>query len=337
MKGCQAMGIEASYLNNNRKECLGCGWCNYGCRYNRKTSMLVTYIPWAEAKGTVVFDQCLDAKITLKGNRATGVKFSRNNHEVHLTADKVVVSAGAIGSSALLLQSGIFLDGLVGQKFHVLGGAFVTAQTEEIVNGFDGIGLTCVAKASSNYVIESYFAPPLVFSISTGGFFLSHYNRMLNYTHFADAGVMVGTEPRGQISLDKKKNPIIDITFSPQELEYLKEGIKKLSMIYFNGGAVKVLPSTFKIVEFSNEADLKILDKEVINNNDLNLGTAHPQGGNVMNEDKKNGVVGCDFKVHGYENLYVADTSIFPTNIRTNCQATAMAVSHYAADFVAEA
>jgi choline dehydrogenase-like flavoprotein len=53
-----------------------------------------------------------------------------------------------------------------------------------------------------------------------------------------------------------------------------------------------------------------------------------------MCEDKTRGVVGLDFKVHGYDNIYVADTSIFPTNIKANCQATAMAVSYYASSFV---
>ena len=54
-----------------------------------------------------------------------------------------------------------------------------------------------------------------------------------------------------------------------------------------------------------------------------------------MSEDVRRGVVGNDFKAHGYENLYVADASVFPTNIWANCQATVMAMSHYAATFVA--
>ena len=55
-----------------------------------------------------------------------------------------------------------------------------------------------------------------------------------------------------------------------------------------------------------------------------------------MCEDKNKGVVDLEFRVHGYENLFVADTSIFPTNIRANCQATAMAVSYYASSFVSQ-
>jgi choline dehydrogenase-like flavoprotein len=64
-------------------------------------------------------------------------------------------------------------------------------------------------------------------------------------------------------------------------------------------------------------------------------GSAHPQGGNPMSEDPARGVVDLDFRVHGYENLYVADASVFPVNIWANCQATVMAMSHYAATHVA--
>ena len=50
LRGCAAAGVPAHYLNNNRHDCIGCGWCNFGCRYGRKTSMLVTYLPWAEGR-----------------------------------------------------------------------------------------------------------------------------------------------------------------------------------------------------------------------------------------------------------------------------------------------
>ena len=336
LNGSNNSGTKANYLQHNRLDCICCGWCNYGCKYNRKNSMLVTYLPWAEARGSVIFDLCEDATIIIKNKRAMGVKFIRNSKEEIINADKIVVSAGAIGSSVILLQSGIDLDGKVGSKFHLLGGVFITAETDEVIDGFDGIGLTCVAEASEDYVIESYFAPPLVFSLSLGGFFLTHFNRMLNYKKYADAGVMVATKPTGTISIDKKKNTIIDLKFSNSEMEKLKAGIKKLSEIYFNGGATKVLPATFKIIEFSNKDDLRLIDELITDPGDLTIGSAHPQGGNVMSEDRNRGVVGLDFKVHGYENIYVSDTSIFPTNIRANCQATVMAVSQYASSFVAK-
>ena len=334
LRGCRELGIPGKYLDNNRAACIACGWCNYGCRYNRKTSMLVTYVPWAEARGAQIVDRCDDVQILRRGSAAVGARCVREGQEMTIEAERVVVCAGAVGSSAVLLQSAISLDGRVGAGLHALGGVFVTAETEEVVDGFDGIGLTCVALASDEYVIESYFAPPVVFSLSLGGWFLSHFRRMMRYRYFVDAGVMVGTDAQGRVWMDRKKRVRIDLKFGARDLERLRRGLRTLASIYFAAGALRVLPATFKLIEFTSPEDLALIDELIHRPDDLLLGSAHPQGGNPMSEDAKRGVVGNDFRVHGYENLYVADASVFPSNIWANCQATVMAMAHYAAGFV---
>ena len=48
-------------------------------------------------------------------------------------------------------------------------------------------------------------------------------------------------------------------------------------------------------------------------------------------------VVGPDLRVHGFDNLRVADTSIYPDNVMHNTNLTAMVVGEMAARFVARA
>jgi choline dehydrogenase-like flavoprotein len=336
LDGCAKLGIPGELLLNNRNECIGCGWCNYGCRYNRKVSMLVSYIPWAEARGTEFVDRCEDARVVYEGKRAVGVEARRDGQHISYTADRVVVCAGAIGSSAVLLASGIDAGGHVGKGLHVLGGVFVTGETDQVINGYDGIGLTCVAHAGDDYVIESYFAPPVAFALRLGGFFLSHFDRASHYTSFIDGGVMVGTDPKnGSVTLDRKGRVKIKLKFDDTDLRRLRAGLATIARIYFAGGARRVFPSTFKFIEFARPEQLDSLDELIREPDDLLLGSAHPQGGNLMHEDPKRGAVGLDFGVHGYEGLYVADTSVWPSNIWANCQATAMATAHYAATHVA--
>ena len=57
--------------------------------------------------------------------------------------------------------------------------------------------------------------------------------------------------------------------------------------------------------------------------------TAHILGGCAMGETAKEGV--CDFqgKVHGYENMYVADGSVIPANLGVNPSLTITALSEY--------
>jgi choline dehydrogenase-like flavoprotein len=245
------------------------------------------------------------------------------------------VCAGAIGSSELLLRNGITQRGNVGKHFHVLGGVTVTAEMHEILNAYDGIGLTSVAEVGPDCVIETFFSPPGAFSLTLGGWFASHLERMNRYTHFAQAGVMVGTEPRGKISLDRKGETRIDLRFSRQDIEKLKTGLRTLATIFFAAGATTVLPATFRFIEFTHPADLQMIDEQIRHPDDLLLGSAHPQGGNIIHEDPAKGVVDTSFRVHGFENLFVADASVFPSNLWANCQATTMALAHMAADHVA--
>lgn len=335
-RGADQLGLVFEYLHNNRTGCIGCGWCNYGCRYNRKTSMLVTYIPWAEGRGVEVIDRCQDIRIEHNGASVSGVRADRNGQQVAVEAQRVVVCAGAIGSSGVLLQSGIDLDGRVGHGLHVLGGVFVTGQTDEDIAGYDGIGLVCVAHAANDYVLESYFAPPVQFSVRLGGWFLSHFDRASHYRNFIDGGVMVGTNPRnGRVWVDRRGHVRVDMHFDDQDLARLRRGLETMGRIYFAGGARKVFPSSFGFLEFTRPEDLDRIDEWVKEPDDLLLGSAHPQGGNPMSKDPSRGVVDETFRVHGFHNLYVADTSVWPSNIWANCQATAMGMSHYAATFVA--
>src|SRR5205807_10632798 len=73
---------------------------------------------------------------------------------------------------------------------------------------------------------------------------------------------------------------------------------------------------------------------------DLKLLTAHPQGGNRMiGQNSKHAgerVVDANFRVAGFENVFVADASLFPTGITVNPQWTIMAMSSLAANHVLE-
>jgi choline dehydrogenase-like flavoprotein len=336
LDACKKQGIDARRLKNNREDCIGCGWCNYGCRYNRKTSMLVTLIPWAESKGAVVIDRCQNLRLVTKGSQIASATFVRDGKTETVKADRFVVCAGAIGSSEVLLASGVTNNGLVGRGLHVLGGVVVNGKLTENVRGYDGIGLTSVANVGPRQVIETFFSPPGAFAVTMGGWFEDHARRMQDYAHYMQAGVMVGCAPRGVVSLKGNRTTQIKLQFSAKEVEALREGIKVISRIFFAAGAQPVLPSTYQAIELRSPADFALLDKAVRRPDDLLLGSAHPQGGNPINENPKKGVIDLRFRVHGFDNLYVADASVFPTNIWANCQATVMAIAHVASTFISD-
>ena len=103
---------------NGRGPCMRCRWCvGYACEVNARTGTHNTVIPTALATGNCELrTECVVKEIVLDDQgRARGVEyFDGSNRLRRQTADLVIVSAGAIESARLLLnsKSRLFPEGL---------------------------------------------------------------------------------------------------------------------------------------------------------------------------------------------------------------------------------
>ncbi len=338
-EGIEALGLDGNggVVDANIKDCLGSGYCNIGCAYGKKLSALDNILPRAQrefGEGVRIFSECLAEHIETKGRRATAVVCRLSDgRRLLVTANTVVVSGGALASSLLLQRSG--LGGkLAGRGLSFNVGAPLTADFEQELHSYDGLQITHGYRppGEDQLILESWFNPVGTQALMMPGWFSAHYENMRRYPHLSCIGVVVGSQRNGTVVATRGQG--MKLTYEPTEadLGLMIKGTKLAAKIHFAGGALRVLPMTFRSRSYTSLDQVDELDEIVHDNTDIGLHTSHPQGGNAISRDPGKGVVDERFGIHGIENVYVCDASVFPSSVTVNPQLTVMALADYAAD-----
>ncbi|GAC1661280.1 MAG: hypothetical protein NVS9B7_29210 [Flavisolibacter sp.] len=342
---CKMKGYDITQADSvvaNIKGCLGCGYCNIGCRYGKKLSMLDTVLPGIQltSPGCLEIISGCEGISFDKNKKGNGIlsltgKF-KSGRVITIRGTTFISSAGAISSSILLLKSKLGLAN-AGKKLAFNLGTQITALYDKVVNSYDGLQISHFLKTDDRrFVMETWFNPPMFQSTAMPGWFDQHFHNMLQYSQMACTGVLVGTASNAEVNVSGLLGRNINYVPTEEDFDSLIDGLEKAAEIYLEDGVKRVMPNTFNYYEYTNTKDLKEnLRKNIKSSIDISTGTGHPQGGNVMSNDPKTGVVDQNFKAFGYDNLYVCDASVFPTSLGVNPQITVMSMAHYAAPVIA--
>jgi choline dehydrogenase-like flavoprotein len=325
----------------NIVDCLGSGYCNLGCAYGKKMSMLDSVLPRAQREfgreAVRVLAECRAERIETTGGRATGVRCRLSDgRTVRVRADTVVVAAGAIASSLLLQRSGVG-GGQVGKHLGFNIASPLTGDFEEELHSERGLQISHYLRPpeGDGFVLETWFNPAGSQSLFMPGWFDQHRANMRRYPHMTCLGSVVGSARNGRVKRGLFGGITLDYTPTPTDFATLLDGLALAGRIMLAAGARRVMPSSFRFHEFTEPEQLDALPTLLRDNSDLSVNSVHPQGGNALSRDRSKGVVDEHFRVHGFENLFVCDASVFPSPITVNPQWTVMALARYAADDVA--
>ncbi|MEE8573973.1 MAG: GMC family oxidoreductase, partial [Thermodesulfobacteriota bacterium] len=339
--------------------CVGCGFCVLGCRYDRKQTPLITYMPaiiqnsldGLNGNEVQIYKNAQVSKVTHDNDKVTGVKVGRRT----IKAKTVVVSAGAISSAQLLLKSGL------GPKNHYLGkelslhpspliyGLYKKGSTakKDMVHADWGIPMAASYTKhqfpnKSNtfpdgfgYILESIYNHPaataMTFSKST------MKKRMRQFSKLMNISVILHDQPVGEIT--EKHGVITSMKYKLHDIDKTKliHAIKTSAKILFEAGADEVFTNHEDELVFRDESDLKKLNKKncPLEPGKILLATAHPQGGCKIG-NTGNGVVDSTGMFQGIKNLFVCDASLFPTSLGVNPQLTIMAMATMIGEKIAE-
>ena len=126
---------------------------------------------------------------------------------------------------------------------------------------------------------------------------------MMKYRYMACIEAAVRDEPAGgEITVDKKGNLVVKKELTTQDLKRRDDGLEVIDNILSKAGAKEIVHSPFFF-------------------------GLHLMGGCSIGTDKSKSVVNPEFQVHGLKNIYIADSSIFPSAPGINPSLSIMAFS----------
>lgn len=348
--GCDALGIESESVARNVRGCRGSGECLTGCRSRAKQSMDISYIPEAIKLGARVLtslqvQQVLGEEPKVRGVAGKVVEpFSgRTSHSFKIHARWVVLAAGCMATPILLQKSGDLANasGQVGRNLQFHPGAAVAGVFPEELNPVFGAtqGYQSLAFLREGFKLETMWSAPAALAVRVPGLGADLVRRFgeLPRTAIWDAIASthrsLGTvKPRF-----RSMNPVIRWQLDPEDLKVMLRSIHVLAQIFFAAGAEKILPGVHGLPqEIHSIEEAEVLREPEVSPGSLVTASSHIFCTTRMHGDPAKGVVDEIGACHGFDNLYIADTGIFPRCPSVNPMLTVMALAHRQAQALGE-
>jgi choline dehydrogenase-like flavoprotein len=341
-RGCDELGIGSESVARNVRGCRGSGECLTGCRARAKQSMDISYIPEAMKLGARVLTSVQAQRIIGEGSRVRGVEgrvvepFSgRPSHRFTVHARYVVLAAGCMGTPTLLQRSGDLANasGEVGRNLQFHPGAAVAGVFDHVIDPLFGgtQSYQSLDFLKEGFKLETMWSAPAALAVRTAGLGGELVQRFSELPRTAIWDAIASTHRSlGSVKARfRAMNPAIRWTLHPEDAKVMLRSVYVLSQIFFAAGAEKVMPGIHGLPdEFSSMREAEVLREHPIRPSDFVTASSHVFCTTRMHGDPARGVVDEFGRCHGYDNLFIADTGIFPRCTSVNPMFTVMALAH---------
>ncbi|MBW8051960.1 MAG: GMC family oxidoreductase [Cytophagales bacterium] len=316
-ESCQNLGYKWKPLRRGQSDCKieegnDCIGCLGGCHRDSKQSVLVTSIQKAEQTGLEILSEYMVDSIQHQDDYVI-IGGKKNKVRQEIKGKKVILAGGSFGSTQIMFKSGLKA------KLPALGKGFCQHPQymsfgifDEPVDSHKGAFQTIASEdqhfRKNGFKLENVFAPPISVGMLFNCYGRQHQELMLKYRYMACIEAAVKDEPEGgEITTDKKGNLVIKKELTGQDKRRRDAGLEVIDNILSNAGAKEIVHSPYFF-------------------------GLHLMGGCSIGTDGSTSVVNPEFQVHGYKNLYIADSSIFPSAPGINPSLSIMAFSQKLSD-----
>ena len=350
-RGMNKLGLQTKVIPRNVKNCANLGYCGMGCPLDAKQSMLVTTIPSALAAGATLISRARVQKLIFSNGKIESIKVQAlstkghktGNSEITIRATHFVLSAGAIGSPAILLRSNAPDPySVLGKRTFLHPVTVSAAIMPHSVNAFSGAPQSIYSDeflwrdgvaGELGYKLEVPPLHPLLVSTFIPGHGLSHRKLMEQFPNMQAIIALHrdGFHPQsegGVVELDENALPVLDYPLDDLFWRAARESLLKMAEIQFAAGATKVMPMHSDAALFSRWSKAKQGIEELsLQALKLTVFSAHVMGGCRMGENEKTSVVNSMGRHHQLSNLNIIDGSVFPTSLGVNPQLSIYALA----------
>jgi choline dehydrogenase-like flavoprotein len=123
-----------------------------------------------------------------------------------------------------------------------------------------------------------------------------------NYAYYGCIEAALRDEAVGELSTDKRGRLVVKKSFTAQDESRAATARSVIENIFEKAGAKQFIPASFRF-------------------------GLHLMGGCSIGTDERHSVVGPDFALHGTDNVFIADSSVFPNAPGINPYLTIMALT----------
>ncbi len=330
-RGAEVMGIEHRPISRYTSDCVGLGRCLQGCPAGHKRSVDRVHLVQAAALGARVLSGVRVHRVEHQGDRAIGVRGATvGGGRLVVRADRaVVLAASAVQTPALLLQSGI-RQGPVGRHFQCHPGVSMAGLFDQDVRLWTGAtqGHEVIGMRAQGLKFEA-----LGYGMGIAASRIKGVGRALaegidELAGQAQWGAAIKASAQGRVRAGRQRASV-RFSLNQQDMKAVRRGVRVLGEMMLAAGAQWVAPGVHGWHQrVHDRAQMACFEAEgSLDARAYAMAATHLFGTCRMSSDPARGVVRPDFRHHGIDRLYVADSSVFPSNTGVNPQTSIMALA----------
>lgn len=319
------------------------GFVPFGDAGGSRQDTTRTYLQTAFDHGATIVTHCRAEHIVVEEGRAVGVvaQFEgrdRFSAELCINAKQIVVACGGLETPALLLRSKIGGDN-VGKHLRLHPACVVNGLYPDDQKGWWGAPQAAVCDQFANiedgygFLIEgALYSPGLLAASNYWESGRQHKRLMTEFHRRAVFVAVIRDRGAGQVTIDA--NGQVVIHYPPTDnldVQHVREALRRLIGMHVAAGASEIringVHDTIWRTGEDVEQFVETISNKTVGGAGVTLLSAHQMGSARMGQDATSSVANPFGELHDTANVWIGDTSAFPTASGANPMITCMALA----------